>query len=809
MDSLLAGLNILSSLLVIAAISLLVFKYVKPFVFDTWTIIAAGFVLLSISLSNVLEQSGITNFFDAYENQIITLFFPIFIFAVYSSAVRQELKKKRELEREREKANTLLSGIFESIPVQLTIYDRTSERLTVNKEVEKVLGWTSIELMKQGLVETIFTIPEEKEKAYKYIGKLDGKWREHIVTTKKGEFRIQRWSRIPLDENISIGIGIDVEEQRKVEKALEAEQRRFELISKSTNDVLYDWDLENDIAWWSRGWETHFGFPYDEIGTNFNWLKTVIHPDDFEALDKHFNQIKNSSHHHWYHEYRLINPAGDIIHVWDKGYFIRDKVGKAIGLVGAMVNITEEKKTSELLQESEEKYKLLFTNGPLPMCIYDPESLKIIEMNVAGQDLYGYSEEEMRDMSVLDVFEEEEHEKVYERIKEYAGKRSPLIEWKHRTKSGKTLTVEVMGNQINYFGNRYRIAIIKDITKRKEAEELLIDSENKYRIIFNESPMPISIFDPETFLFIDANDSALELYEYSREELSRLSLLDVHPKEEIERILLRRDKYKDKAAPSAEWKNITKTGKIIYVEVTTTNIDYLGNKYRIAITKDITKQKEAEEKVFSAFVDGENRERTRLARELHDGIGQYLAATRMNLDAIKKDVQKLSEKDNELFQNAVSYLKQAMTETRSMSHNLMPKVIGDYGIATAIKNLTEDFKKGSVIDITFFENVGKTEFGPKQEINIYRIVQESLGNILKHSQATKVSIQLIKDEFDLILTIEDNGVGFDVNSPSFEAGLGLNGIKTRAFIMGGIFDIETSPEKGTLISVSVPVSKTR
>ena len=98
----------------------------------------------------------------------------------------------------------------------------------------------------------------------------------------------------------------------------------------------------------------------------------------------------------------------------------------------------------------------------------------------------------------------------------------------------------------------------------------------------------------------------------------------------------------------------------------------------------------------------------------------------------------------------------------------------------------------------------------KLQINMYRIVQECLNNIVKHAEATVVSVQLIHDESDLILTIEDNGKGFESDHMDGNSiGLGLNGIKTRTFVLGGIIDIDTKKDKGTLITVCVPVNNAR
>lgn len=685
MDNLIPLINIVGCIFSLAAIILVVMRRNNSDHWNTSFLIFGGMILFLIGGFNMLEHLNITSFFDSAEDFLIIIFYPIMIFAVYNSMNQQEFKLRKESEEEMEQTNLMLTAIFDSIPVLLIQYNRDSGAILVNKEFERKLGWTNEEIQSVNVLETFIQDNEELIRAQKAVRNFDGSWEEFMLTSKDGRTLHQRWSRIALDDTISIGIGLDVSDQRLTEEALIKQQRRFEYISKSTNDVLYEWDLLKDEAWWSRGWETHFGFDADKIGTNFTWIKSVIHPDDFEALNNHFEEVRNSDHTHWFHEYRLINPAGDVIHVWDKGYFIRDENKKAIGLVGAMVNITEEKKADILLRESEEKYKLLFTKSPLPKCIYDPASLEIIEMNEAALELYGYSQDEVMGMSMLNLFVKEEHSRVIETIEKYKDNASPLLEWKQVTKNGDVLTAEISGKQIKY----------------------------------------------------------------------------------------------------------------------------LGNDYRMAIFKDITAQREAEEKALSSFVEGETRERRRLAHDLHDGLGQLLAASNMNLDAIKGKVGSLDDKSQELFNNGINYLKQAMTETRNISHNLMPRVVEDNGLKTSVQNLVDSFSKGSELEFNFYNNIGGERFSPKIELNIYRIVQECLNNIVKHAEAGKVSIQLIRDGNDLILTVEDDGKGFDSGMTDYNPGIGLTGIKTRTFIMSGIIDIETNVQRGTVLTICVPISGTQ
>lgn len=109
------------------------------------------------------------------------------------------------------------------------------------------------------------------------------------------------------------------------------------------------------------------------------------------------------------------------------------------------------------------------------------------------------------------------------------------------------------------------------------------------------------------------------------------------------------------------------------------------------------------------------------------------------------------------------------------------------------------------MEIKYYHNIGELELGRELQFNLYRISQEGLSNAVKYSNASEINIQLIKDELDLILSIDDNGKGFDVNSEDFKPGLGLQTIKTRAGALGGTFEFDSKPNRGTFLSVVVPI----
>ncbi len=210
--------------------------------------------------------------------------------------------------------------------------------------------------------------------------------------------------------------------------------------------------------------------------------------------------------------------------------------------------------------------------------------------------------------------------------------------------------------------------------------------------------------------------------------------------------------------------------------------------------------------VLASIVEGENKERARIAQELHDGLGQYLAAANMNFDSVKSSIENLTEKKQNQFKTGLNLLKNAIAETGQISRNLMPRVVDDYGLALAIESLVDSYQNSSSISLDYFHNIEGLDLPREVQFNLYRIAQEGLSNAIKYADATKINVQLIKDELDLILTIDDNGIGFDVNDEDFKVGLGFQTIKTRTGALGGNFELDSKPNRGTFLNVVVPIN---
>lgn len=227
----------------------------------------------------------------------------------------------------------------------------------------------------------------------------------------------------------------------------------------------------------------------------------------------------------------------------------------------------------------------------------------------------------------------------------------------------------------------------------------------------------------------------------------------------------------------------------------------------VKATEEKYKLQLAEEKVRAAsLMEGQESERKRLALDLHDGIGQMLTGLRLHSEKVKS-FNFVSEKQANSFEELQNLIQETIETTRTVSFNLAPSVLSDFGVIPAIRILSEQVAKMAEITIDFQE-IKLSRLSESIEVCLYRITQEAIHNAVKYSKATLVTIQLFKNEDFIELIIVDNGHGFDL--PAIRKTLGGSGLKNmqaRAELLNGSFKIQSKIGKGTRIKVAIPMER--
>jgi len=234
-------------------------------------------------------------------------------------------------------------------------------------------------------------------------------------------------------------------------------------------------------------------------------------------------------------------------------------------------------------------------------------------------------------------------------------------------------------------------------------------------------------------------------------------------------------------------------------------IGFLYNQNRAKAAQLELNEAHREQQIIAmrSMLEGQEKERSRIARDLHDGLGNLLSTLKVNFGSLQINFD--DKNSQKIYGSASQMIDEACTEVRKIAHEMMPQALKKLGLKKAIEDLVLKMNSSYDFETEFHVHGSEKIFDDNTNVMIYRIVQEALNNIVKYAKATEVSIQLTYSDDWIDLTIEDDGVGFDPGKIDPDKGMGLKSIAFRTEFIGGTFDLDSSPGRGTLIAINIPL----
>ncbi|MBA2524446.1 MAG: PAS domain S-box protein [Pyrinomonadaceae bacterium] len=536
---------------------------------------------------------------------------------------------------------------------------------------------------------------------------------------------------------------------------------------------------------------------------------------------------------------------------WYVASVSRFELGGRVRVVITHSNITTRKLAEQLMSQSEEQLRAIFEASRDGILVEHDE--RIVYVNNSYARLLMYAPEELIGAPVSFVTSSDDGKRMLEfGRRRLRGEQAPATyEFRGRRKDGVLIDFEASVSTHKVAGKTFITTTIRDIAERKRAEEALRQSESKYRLLMEQASDGIHTYD-SSGNFIETNLKLCDMLGYTREEMLCLNVKDLIPPEELNVAPIRFEQLRAGQTLLIERRLRRKDGTLLPVEISGRMVQ---DGVLQSIIRDITERKQAEEALRQAYDGLERRveertaeilvanemlktemaerlraeqarqellrrlvlaqedERRRISRELHDQMGQQLTAIMMGLKALDAasygrqsiivNLQQLQELTNQLAR-----------EVHNLAWGLRPPALDDLGLHTALYNYVEEWAKRSQVLVDFhssgFEN-GRLPVA--YENTIYRIAQEALTNVVKHSEADQVSFIVERRDDQIVTVIEDNGRGFDVEASTQasikEGKLGLLGMRERAHLLGGTLAIESVPGVGTSVFVNIPVEEAR
>jgi two-component system sensor histidine kinase UhpB len=343
--------------------------------------------------------------------------------------------------------------------------------------------------------------------------------------------------------------------------------------------------------------------------------------------------------------------------------------------------------------------------------------------------------------------------------------------------------------------------------------QYLRESEERYRELFNNNPMPMWVFDAKTFRFLEANSAAVQHYGYSQEEFLQKSLADIRLngdreqlRAEVEAIRSKRDGIKKGIV-----RHLKKNGDIIFVDIAWHSISYVDKPAVLVLANDVTERIQLEnelneqrvnrqKQITEAVILAQEKERTEIGKELHDNVNQILGASNLYINTAMTD----EDMRQELLERSTELVSKAINEIRKISKSLITPGLREIGLIESIEDVIDDMKLARA-DLAIeldLQNISEEQIEDRRKLTVFRIVQEQLNNIVKHARATRVLIRLSMEGANIVVTVADNGVGFDVSR--HRKGVGITNIISRTELFNGKVEIQSQPGEGCTLSVSLP-----
>lgn len=599
------------------------------------------------------------------------------------------------------------------------------------------------------------------------------------------------------------GITRDITAQKEAEKALVESQKNLETFFNAISESAFLMDTDGVILAMNRTMAERFGrVPEDMIG---RVVFDFIHENTANDRKKRMREVIRTGSALEFEDMRLER------HYRHSIYPVKNGTGEVVRMAVFTQDIHDRKNTEQALRESEEKYRLIFGASPIGIIYYNADGI-VTECNAKVLQLTGADHEALIGFNLLEKIQSQP---FLDAIRKSLAGISSELEGKYRSITGsresylRSLLTPIHDDHQAIVGG---LCLVEDISEKIFAEKALKESENRYRLLFENAPVGISLTDTEGHLR-EFNQAVLKMFGYTDSEAWQLNLNDVYAEPGI-RMLLIAELKKQGTVTDREVRFLNKSGKIMDVLMNLRIVVIENKDHILAMLTDITRQKQDEKFLADSRQELRNltrhlqnireSERIRMARELHDELGQVLTVINMEAARLAKKIPDRLKTLKPGAETISAFSVGAIRSLKRIISELRPALLNDLGLAAAINWQAREYQERT--GIRFEVNITPDEFDVGEELGtaLFRIFQESTTNVLRHAKASEVRVRMEKQDKEIVLTVEDNGIGFSPENLPINGSLGLMGMRERAEMLGGALDISSHPTTGTALRCRVP-----
>jgi PAS domain S-box-containing protein len=618
---------------------------------------------------------------------------------------------------------------------------------------------------------------------------------------------------LDLDDVYISGRITNVTSEETFSMKIQESEKRFRNLMDAVPVMVWVSDETNHVNYTNRAMKDFLGYEMEQIKDGNRFIQK-IHPDDkkiaFDDWNKHIKKQRTAQT-----EFRIKDQRGVYHHVFEKAVPRHYDDGGFAGYIGAYFDLTNEKKFQDSLATEKEKLELITRNSPDIVMLTDEEGI-IEYISPTVKRLLGVTEKEIigQHLEILLCDECREQLSAMQWLQNL--KRNNQFDYRMKTKLGKLIWVESIIRIIrNETGEGYKLLMHnRDIDKIKQAEIIVREKEQKYRMLFENMQLGV--------MEVDLNEK-IQWVNRSFEEMSGYSFkflkgknpksifitndFDIKKIDEVEKTRMKGEEsiyeiqFRKK---QGDLLNVVISGSpIINSEGAVVgsvgihwDVTHIRKMEKLIEEEKIIRQKE----VMQATLKAEEQQREIIGNELHDGVGHILTYTSLFLQMAAAEETITPA----LIQKAKDKVEQAIHEVRRISRNLVPPALIDLGLKEAIIELLNQY--AGVREIKFELDCKKQVIAGidlNAQRNIYRMIQELIHNTMKHTESTHISLTFAKDDTLFKINYHNNGSAIEIDR--IKKGIGLQSLQNRAYFYDGDLKIESNKNKGTSFLIDLPL----
>ena len=602
-----------------------------------------------------------------------------------------------------------------------------------------------------------------------------------------------------------LGVATDVTDRKLAEQALLRKESELAEAQRLASVGSWQWDLRTKSVTWSDELYRIAGLERGSAAISEENHSKLYPALQWERIKAAADEAVRSGAPYEL-DVQMFSADGSLKWITARGAVRHDEDGQIVGLHGTVQDITGRKEHERSL----DLFRSLIDQSNDALEIVDSETFRFLDVNEKACRDLGYTRDELLSLTIRDVDPNVTDEHVRD-VQQLCGRAGfAMFESVHRRKDGSVFPVEINIKRVCLEDRVYFVNVARDITERRQTQQALRDSEERLRLAAEAGRMFAYTWDVATDQITRSGESSEILGISAGTPLTGQQVVArIHPHDRERALTAMNALTPEHPQLMVSYRLVRPDGSVIWVErCSRAYFDEKGAPARIVgMVADITQRKLAEEALSSVsrrLIEAQESERARIARDLHDDIGQRLALLSLELGQLKD----LASNPDEIHRGVDDLLRQTgaiASDIQALSHELHSSKLQLLEVVAAIGGFCREIAEQQEITIDFTNEGVPDDVPPDIALCLFRVLQEALRNAERHSQVRAFSVDLRGTPDAIRLTVRDAGRGFDPHSAARGGGLGLTSMRERLKLVGGDLVIDSQPAKGTTIVARVPV----